>query len=79
MSRQSAAEYRDTLSQSGEVQKRMAASKSDSGSISAIDGTKIESAAGVRLVIVDGAGHHLQNDVQRDAGAEALLQFVRQC
>jgi len=81
MSRKSATEYRAALQvvQDGQKQKLRSVSESDSSSISAIDGTMIESAAGVQLVIVDGAGHHLQNDVQRDAGAEALLQFVRQC
>jgi hypothetical protein len=79
MSRQSAAEYREALGRKDEDQKRIAASESDSSFITAIDGTTVESAAGVQLVIVDGAGHHLQNDVQRGAGAEALLHFVRQC
>ncbi|CAM1509072.1 Fc.00g028110.m01.CDS01 [Cosmosporella sp. VM-42] len=32
---------------------------------------------GVRLVFVEGAGHHVQNDVQWEDGAEKLLKFYR--
>ncbi|KAF2725492.1 alpha/beta-hydrolase [Polychaeton citri CBS 116435] len=32
----------------------------------------------VRLVVVKGAGHHVQNDVQCEKAAEALLKFVLQ-
>ena len=34
--------------------------------------------AGVRLVEIKGAGHHLQNDVQWEEGAKALLDFLQQ-
>lgn len=43
------------------------------------EGATVESKSGVRLVVVKGAGHHLQNDLQRDVGAEALMGFARQC
>lgn len=33
---------------------------------------------GVRLEFVEGAGHHLQNDVQWEDGAERLLQWYKQ-
>ena len=46
---------------------------------SAISGVTGRSEAGVRLVVVHGGGHHLQNDLQRDFGAEALLRFAQQC
>ena len=42
-------------------------------------GLATESTGGVRLVVVEGAGHHLQNDVQQEIGAQMLLQFVRDC
>ncbi|KAF4977144.1 hypothetical protein FZEAL_6287 [Fusarium zealandicum] len=32
---------------------------------------------GVRLCFVEGAGHHLQNDVQWEDGAEKLLEFYK--
>ena len=44
-----------------------------------VDGAQIHGDAGVRLAVIDGAGHHLQNDLQRDVGAEALLRFIWQC
>ncbi|KAI9848095.1 MAG: hypothetical protein M1837_001197 [Sclerophora amabilis] len=34
--------------------------------------------AGVRFTIVEGAGHHVQNDLQRDDGARRILDFVKQ-
>jgi hypothetical protein len=33
---------------------------------------------GVRYYIVQGAGHHLQNDLQREDGAAKLLEFYEQ-
>ncbi|EON60926.1 hypothetical protein W97_00136 [Coniosporium apollinis CBS 100218] len=33
---------------------------------------------GVRLATVEGAGHHLQNDLQWEDGAEQVLEFYRQ-
>jgi pimeloyl-ACP methyl ester carboxylesterase len=79
MSEQSAAGYREALPGKADSQKLDSASRFSSSLSSSIKGTTMDSAGGVRLVVVEGAGHHLQNDVQRDAGAEALLQFVRQC
>lgn len=32
---------------------------------------------GVRLRFVEGAGHHLQNDVQWEDGAEKLFEFYK--
>ncbi|ETI24870.1 hypothetical protein G647_04240 [Cladophialophora carrionii CBS 160.54] len=37
-----------------------------------------ESLERVRLVVVQGAGHHTQNDVQRQAAAEAIWQWLEQ-
>jgi pimeloyl-ACP methyl ester carboxylesterase len=79
MCEQSAAEYREALRENTVSKRLDSASKSSSSLGSSIKGTKMESADGVCHVVVEGAGHHLQNDVQRDAGAEAWLQFVRQC
>ena len=33
---------------------------------------------GVAMVVVEGAGHHIQNDVQADEAAEALKMFLDQ-
>ena len=67
-----AADYRTAL-ESQQDQKKIDVSSRQPQPTS---GAPNESAAGVRLVVVDGAGHHLQNDVQRDVGAAALLDFV---
>jgi hypothetical protein len=56
--------------------------KSEDAETSAVDqiaGVTMESKSGVRLIVVDGAGHHVQNGVQKDYGAAALLDFVQQC
>ncbi|KAK3997089.1 Alpha/Beta hydrolase protein [Cladorrhinum sp. PSN332] len=43
------------------------------------EGNEKDSAgAGVRLVFVPGAGHHLQNDVTWEIGARKLVEFYRQ-
>lgn len=39
---------------------------------------KEQASTGVRLIEVNRAGHHLQNDVQCEEGAEALLDFLKQ-
>jgi hypothetical protein len=33
---------------------------------------------GVTMVVVEGAGHHLQNDIQADEAAGALKLFLEQ-
>ena len=38
----------------------------------------LTTADGVRFVIVDGAGHHLQNDLQWEEGAKQILSFINQ-
>lgn len=42
------------------------------------EGVLQSSSDGVRFVLVPNAPHHLQNDVQRDVGGEALSRFVEQ-
>lgn len=44
-----------------------------------VEGAHTLSEYGMRLVIVRGSGHHLQNDLQRDIGAKVLLDSVLQC
>lgn len=74
MARKQVAEYRSALdTATGQETNQSANSRPQP-----IEGATVESTGGTRLVIVDGAGHHLQNDIQRDIGAEALLDFVRQ-
>jgi len=41
-----------------------------------IMGVIVERKAGVTVVVVEGGGHHVQNDVQADNAAEALKRFV---
>lgn len=43
-----------------------------------IPAVMVESADGVRLVLVDDAGHHVQNDVYCDETAEAVLRWANQ-
>lgn len=74
MARKQVAEYRTALEKAaGQNFDRISSQRPKE-----VEGAAVESAGGARLVIVDGAGHHLQNDLQRDVGAEALLDFVRQ-
>ncbi|KAK0634957.1 Alpha/Beta hydrolase protein [Bombardia bombarda] len=42
------------------------------------DGGQDTAGHGVRLCVVPGAGHHLQNDVQWEAGAHKLFEFYEQ-
>ncbi|KAM7204778.1 putative Abhydrolase domain containing protein [Rhypophila sp. PSN 637] len=58
-----------------------AASSSDGGDdvrSLAADGGLDSAGQGVRLAVVPGAGHHLQNDVQWEIGAKKLLEFYEQ-
>ena len=73
MSAQSAAGYRDAMNPGSDGKKLEAASL---GTTTPVKGTEMASAAGVRLVVVKGAGHHLQNDVQRDAGSSTVFQLL---
>lgn len=70
---QQVAELRDGLSQLRDGHGAKAAPQEE------IEGAEVRSEGGVRLIVVQGAGHHLQNDLQRDVGAEALLRFAKQC
>lgn len=44
----------------------------------AMRAVRVESKGGVTLVVVEGSGHHIQNDAQEDIAAGQLLDFVRQ-
>ena len=44
--------------------------------IPAIEGAEVESFGGVQLAVIEGAGHHAQNDVQSKIAAEVLLRFL---
>ena len=70
-----AAEYRDAL----DLSQYSEESATPRTSTKTIKGATVESDRRVRVVVVEDAGHHVQNDVQQEMGAEALLQFVRQC
>jgi pimeloyl-ACP methyl ester carboxylesterase len=42
------------------------------------DNVKQDVEAGVTMVVVQGAGHHVQNDIQADEAAEVLRKFLEQ-
>jgi hypothetical protein len=75
MGRKQAAEYRQALQRGTGPKAGDGLSRSDTE----VAGMTSESSGGVRFMVVAGAGHHVQNDVQQDTGAEGLLRFVRQC
>lgn len=50
----------------------------DHGFEKEVDGASVSSSGGVRLVVIKGAGHHVQNDVQCDVAADALINFLEQ-
>jgi pimeloyl-ACP methyl ester carboxylesterase len=70
-----AGEYRDGIRQLSD-QKKIEPTVETGNSIS--KNVKQETENGVSMVIVEGAGHHIQNDVQADEAAEALKMFVEQ-
>jgi len=43
-----------------------------------IEGVSVEGTVGVRQIMVKNAGHHVQNDVQREKAAEALRRWIEQ-
>lgn len=71
---QQAAELRDEVRQLREVQ----GGDGKAALLEDVEGAKTWSEDGVQVVVVEGAGHQLQNDLQRDVGAAALLRFVTQ-
>lgn len=80
MCRLQAAQYREAIeSQPPSVHKTSSIQgqrfRPDSASL---EGLHAEESGGVRLVVIAGAGHHCQNDVQRDKGAVALQQLLEQ-
>lgn len=72
MGRRQVAEYRQCL------QAEKAGDGQEPRQSTDIEGVTTESGDGVRLVVVEGPGHHIQNDVQRDQAAEGLLRFAQQ-
>lgn len=82
MCRLQAAEYREALepgsSGSRKDQTSLSASHKHRSMGTDVERLRMEDAGGVRLVVVEGAGHHSQNDVQRDQGAQALRLFLEQ-
>lgn len=79
MCRRQVAEYRQGLSATEDSHKANIEARTDVQDGKAIEGVTVESAGSVRMVVVKGAGHHVQNDAQRCEAAEALLDFVQQC
>lgn len=79
MCRLQAAQYRqaledrqaDSAGYQGSLQSRRIASQ-----VHAIEGTEVESFDGVELAVIEGAGHHVQNDMQSRVAAQVLLRFL---
>lgn len=76
-------EYRDTLAALG-LEKKVDSRPSGDGRVGQSgleetqDGIEESSEGGAIIAVVEGAGHHLQNDVKREVGAEAFRRFVDQ-
>lgn len=74
-------EYRDAL---GEVRGRKNGSSAVESMESSnkigepIEGVSVERGDGVRLILVEDSGHHVQNDVRCDEAAEAFLRWANQ-
>ena len=72
MCRREADDYRDEFQRLRDVKKLDTPSGGNRTSSESTDDMILESHGGVRLVVVQNAGHHSQNDCQRDIGAEAF-------
>jgi len=72
--RKMASQYRQALMNL--IQKRLITEKKD---VEAEEADEVESAAnGVRFEIVNGSGHHIQNDLQWEVAADRILEFLNQ-
>lgn len=71
-------EYRDGLRKLKGEKRIDEVSAPKSGSDDSIEATSMECEGGVRLVLVEDSGHHVQNDVYCEQAAEALLRWVNQ-
>lgn len=76
-------EYRDGLRQLRKEKKVDSTNETNSTRSRVLDDKPIDhvtvtSEEGVRLVLVDDSGHHVQNDVYCNEAAEALLRWARQ-
>lgn len=79
MCRRQVAEYRQALAEMKTISSPNTKHDQDTEKVEADQGVTTTSEGGVRLVVIEGAGHHIQNDVQQNEAAGALLNFVRQC
>lgn len=57
--------------------------KADSSAVELMDEFETDeiysdASLGVRYVVLKGAGHHFQNDIQQETGAKQLLAFIEQ-
>lgn len=74
-----AAEYREGLAQMRNLQNDGESGRQNMKATTSFGGATVGSDHGVRLVVIEGAGHHLSDDIHQNEGAEALLQFLQQC
>ncbi|PIA93747.1 hypothetical protein CB0940_05196 [Cercospora beticola] len=75
--RRVATEYREGLKKMRESQ-GASVDAGFSGELAEVSGAVCESKGGVRVVLIEDAGHHVQNDVQTDIAAETLLSWLKQ-
>ncbi|KAF2209078.1 hypothetical protein CERZMDRAFT_48072 [Cercospora zeae-maydis SCOH1-5] len=75
--RRVATEYREGLKKMRESQ-GASVDAGLPGELADVSGAISESKDGVRVVLIEGAGHHVQNDVQAGIAAEALLSWLKQ-
>ncbi|KAM0720929.1 hypothetical protein Q7P37_003214 [Cladosporium fusiforme] len=82
MCRSQVAQYREALisraSSTDSKERSLYSGQKNGADFAGIEGIQAEDAGGVHFVVIEGAGHHSQNDVQRDRGARALQRFLEQ-
>ncbi|KAK5088689.1 hypothetical protein LTR05_002910 [Lithohypha guttulata] len=70
--------YRGALEELKHEKKMDETAMPQTSSDDSIEAVSVKSEGGVRLVLVDDSGHHVQNDVYCDQAAEALLRWANQ-
>lgn len=78
MAERSFSEYTHVLATLQRDKKLDVIEHTDTSDDKPIEGVQMTATDRVRLLVVQGAGHHIQNDVQCDIAAEACLKWVGQ-
>jgi pimeloyl-ACP methyl ester carboxylesterase len=71
-----ARDYRWEVQTLAEKKKLDVVTGQDHGTTEPVKGTEENSEAGVIMVVVKGAGHHIQNDVQAERAVEVFRRFL---